>query len=75
MHRCHADIGRKFWTNQATQIRLGSSCFTQSIIIHEVLHALGKLTLVVVVYYAHIIEIHCSVSRASRLILAMLICC
>lgn len=38
---CYSGIGRKYWDVKATEISLGDYCVHKSIIIHEVLHALG----------------------------------
>lgn len=38
---CFSGIGRKYYARRSTDISLGGFCVSESIIVHEVLHALG----------------------------------
>jgi len=41
--RCFSGIGRKYYRDKAaTEISIGRFCDAESIIVHEVLHALGE---------------------------------
>ena len=39
---CHSDLGKKVANNAPTQISIGKGCQSDAVIMHLLLHALGK---------------------------------
>ena len=40
---CYSELGRKWEKGKATFVSLGPSCWKKDIVLHMILHALGKL--------------------------------